>query len=44
MSDSTVSTKPEMSLQDARAVIWPFNDINRPIGQVLDDRTALLNE
>jgi hypothetical protein len=33
-----------MTLREARAVIWPFRKINRPIGDVFDDGTITLGD
>jgi tetratricopeptide (TPR) repeat protein len=41
---AAVALSTGMTLAQARAVKWPFRGVNRPIGEVLDDRTIALRD
>jgi Holliday junction resolvase-like predicted endonuclease len=41
---ATVALSTGMTLAQARAVRWPFRNINRPIGESLDDGTLTLRD
>jgi hypothetical protein len=41
---AAVTLSTGMTLTQARAVMWPFRDVNRPIGEALDDGTITLGD